>query len=500
MAPHAIPPAPALGDPLADRPLSGTSGGRADALDALRGFAILTMALSGLVPWGTLPAWMYHAQLPPPACKFNPAVAGLTWVDLVFPFFLFALGAALPLALERRRREGTPGWSLALHALQRGLLLAFFALYVEQVRPHRLSASPGAAQFGAALALFVPLFPLLARLPRHWPRWRHLATRLVGWSACVGFLIWQHRAAEDLKWLRQFDIIIVVLANMAVFGTLLWLLTADRLPLRIALLVGLVAVRLGASVDGWVKVLWDGTWLPSPLREYVHAYTQLWYLQYLHIVLPGTIAGELLLRRLHAPPGPALTRGALFRAGLLALLCAGLLVWVLVGLQSRWVRLTPAVAAAACAAGALLVRNPRSTLEDLLRGLYGWAVFWLLIGLILEPYEGGIKKDRATLSYYYVTSGLAGCALIFFTVLIDGYGVRRPLYLLIASGQNPMIAYAGIHNLMRPLVELSGLQPAAAAWLKGKSPWLGVLWAAAKTVLLAALTSIFTRLRVFWRT
>ena len=52
---------------------------RALALDALRGFAILTMVLSGIVPHGgKLPAWMYHAQTPPPDHKFNAAVPGIT--------------------------------------------------------------------------------------------------------------------------------------------------------------------------------------------------------------------------------------------------------------------------------------------------------------------------------------------------------------------------------------------------------------------------------------
>jgi hypothetical protein len=39
---------------------------RADALDALRGLAVLAMVLSGTIARKTLPAWMYHAQLPPP--------------------------------------------------------------------------------------------------------------------------------------------------------------------------------------------------------------------------------------------------------------------------------------------------------------------------------------------------------------------------------------------------------------------------------------------------
>ena len=58
---------------------------RAHALDALRGFAILTMVLSGVIPYKVLPSWMYHAQIPPPSHQFNPDLPGLTWVDLVFP-------------------------------------------------------------------------------------------------------------------------------------------------------------------------------------------------------------------------------------------------------------------------------------------------------------------------------------------------------------------------------------------------------------------------------
>src|SRR5689334_13936563 len=94
--------------PLIDRSTT-QSQSRAQALDALRGFAILAMLLSGQLPFGenSLPAWMYHAQVPPPNHEFNPLLPGITWVDLVFPFFLFSMGAAFPLALARRMDEGT---------------------------------------------------------------------------------------------------------------------------------------------------------------------------------------------------------------------------------------------------------------------------------------------------------------------------------------------------------------------------------------------------------
>ena len=79
---------------------------RSFALDALRGYAILTMVLSATISFHILPGWMYHAQTPPPDHAFNPTVPGLTWVDLVFPFFLFAMGAAFPFSIKRKIEKG----------------------------------------------------------------------------------------------------------------------------------------------------------------------------------------------------------------------------------------------------------------------------------------------------------------------------------------------------------------------------------------------------------
>ena len=71
---------------------------RASSLDALRGYAILTMVLSGSVAWGVLPGWMYHAQVGPRSnFVFDGSIYGITWVDLVFPFFLFAMGKRQPM-------------------------------------------------------------------------------------------------------------------------------------------------------------------------------------------------------------------------------------------------------------------------------------------------------------------------------------------------------------------------------------------------------------------
>src|SRR5580698_1707486 len=111
--------------------------GRLYALDALRGLAMLAMLLSGQLPFGAndLPSWMYHAQEPPPAHEWIGTLPGITWVDLVFPFFLFSMGAAFPLALSKRMENNAPPWKLSWFILERGFLLGFFALFVMAIRP-----------------------------------------------------------------------------------------------------------------------------------------------------------------------------------------------------------------------------------------------------------------------------------------------------------------------------------------------------------------------------
>ena len=71
---------------------------RIASIDAFRGFAILTMVLANYlagVQW--VPAWLKHA----------PDV-GLTVIDLIAPFFIFAIG--LTYGLSARRRIERDGW------------------------------------------------------------------------------------------------------------------------------------------------------------------------------------------------------------------------------------------------------------------------------------------------------------------------------------------------------------------------------------------------------
>ena len=66
-----------------------------------------------------LPWWTYHM----------PASAnGMTYVDMVFPFFLFIVGMSIPMAIARRLRAGDSMWALSLHVAGRALALVILGL------------------------------------------------------------------------------------------------------------------------------------------------------------------------------------------------------------------------------------------------------------------------------------------------------------------------------------------------------------------------------------
>ena len=169
------------------------------SLDALRGFAIITMILSGVVPGG-LPAWMYHAQTPPPARIFDGTIPGITWVDLVFPFFLFSMGAAIPLALVRRIERGASKLSLVGTACKRLFLLFVFAKLCAHFRPWVLnpklwSGIPTPEKlitFVYAFLGFILMFAIFVRLPRKIKPATGWIIRAVGWIGfCSVFRLFQ---------------------------------------------------------------------------------------------------------------------------------------------------------------------------------------------------------------------------------------------------------------------------------------------------------------------
>ena len=130
---------------------------RALALDALRGIAIIGMILSGQMCLTHLPTWMAHAQVPPNS-SFDPSIYGITWVDLVFPFFLFAMGAAFPFSIGSKLAGGENKYRLCLDSFVRALQLVFFAVFFEHMKPFVISSSVNTTSYIISLVAFGLMF------------------------------------------------------------------------------------------------------------------------------------------------------------------------------------------------------------------------------------------------------------------------------------------------------------------------------------------------------
>jgi hypothetical protein len=344
------------------------------------------------------------------------------------------------------------------------------------------------------------LFPILTRLPEAWPRTVKISVRAAGWVAAILFCAFTvYPDGSGFKFTRS-DIIIVVLTNMAVFGSLVWIVTRKSLTLRLGVLGIVFAIRLSnlpMPTDGWVRDLWMATehcqWNSWIFRLY--------YLQYLCIVIPGTIAGDLILQWTRRDTtqqnnGEKNWPFVQYAAVLLTMITLGLVT--LIGLKGRWLIETTLIDFALCFIGWMLLRAPLNETEKLFQKLFNWGIYWLVLGLIFEPWEGGIKKDHPTLSYYFVTSGLAICFFIGFSILIDVWQQKRWLRLLIDNGQNPMIAYAGINNFITPILALCGGATLLTDF--ATTPWRGFWKGAIITLLMALSVSFLTRKKIFWRT
>ena len=479
---------------------------RAGALDALRGFAILTMILSGVIPYGVLPSWMYHAQVPPPDHKFIP-IPGITWVDLVFPFFLFAMGAAIPLALTRRIEKGASKLQVIGYIIKRGFILAAFAILSEHIRPWMMSSDPTSKINLLAILGFVLLFGILMRFPKSFNPYLCWSIRIAGWLGFIIFMALIRYPDGSGFSLYRSDIIIVLLTNSAIFGSLIWLITQKSILLRLSSLGILMAFRLSSPIAGWIHSVWEYSPLPWILR---------WgYIQYLFIIIPGSIVGDMLLNWIKNPESIKIRdsnvaiapcNGTLqdkerncwlsLRYVSIVILMIAINVVLVVGLKARWILGTSLISFAMCGVGFWLLSNPRNDTEKLFCKLFQWGVYWLILGLIFEPYEDGIKKDPPTMSYYFITSGLAIFLIIAFSIIIDVFK-KRWLQLLIDNGQNPMIAYVGNSNVILPILALIGLDRIIESITP--IPWLGVLRGAFYTFLLALMVSFFTRRKIFWR-
>ena len=618
---------------------------RAHALDALRGYAIITMVLSAMEAFSVLPRWMYHAQVPPPDHVFDPTIYGITWVDIIFPFFLFSMGAAIPLSLGRQHAKGESIMKLTWKTVQRWVKLTFFAIFIIHAFPFMLGYEQEWMRYAMPIFFFILLCLMFMPNPFGLSPYK---ARAITWSAylvAVGFMLLQPYAGGAPFRLTDSDCIMLILANVSLTGSIIYLLTIGHPLRRLALLPFLVALFMAAhTANSWPALLIHTSWLPW---LYLPAYQV-----YLLIIIPGTVAGEWIAQWLEKMKAndtskglvdnyqkkseAVLENGNLLKGGReavlenwnkvkndekvvlengnplkggrgavlengngvkndekvvledenkvrtrseemkdkenalalpVALLSLALIIVNVVLLFGRHLVANLVATMVLTALTAWLLRSRReagttgveaakqrsasrdassqnaakhevsnreassqeaaerevssreaSSQEAAQQEVYNQKCssipasptlhFWqrlssagaylLLLGLCLESYEGGIRKDDVTLSYLFVTCGLAFYALLLLTVVCDHWHVRWLCAPLEMVGKNPMVAYVSASMVIIPVLILTHIYPYIDAL--SSQPLTGFLKGVLLTALCMALTAWFTHKRWFWKT
>jgi predicted acyltransferase len=470
---------------------------RNESLDALRGFAILTMVLSGTIAFGNvLPAWMFHAQVPPPLHKFDPSIPGITWVDLVFPFFLFSMGAAIPLSLKKHI-ENKKGFLFVLWmALKRFLLLAFFALFTQHMKAWVIAETPTTTEHLLSLLAFVLLFFQFYENKNEKLKIVFLITKLVSFATAL-FLLWKlpFWSGKGFDFYKS-DIIILVLANMALFGTVIYYFTAEKTLLRIGLLPFMMAVFLAAKepANGWAKELFNFNHIGAFQFDWLYKF---YFLKYLFIIIPGTLAGEMMMKEMKNDKLEMKNEKVNASTENLLLLISVVLVIVnLYGLFTRILFANLMISAALCVTTLYLLRQ--TVKENLYKQLSNAGMYLLLLGLFFEAYEGGIKKDSSTYSYYFVTSGLAFFTLIAFSVMAKRSFLSSVSTYLSLNGKNPMVAYVAGNLVLLPLLQLTQTKTYWDAM--NQNFFIGLMKGVLFTGVVSLITIFFVKRKWFWKT
>ena len=135
-------------------PAGSSTGARVLSIDVFRGLTIAVMIfVNELAEVRGLPWWTYHAH-------GNQDV--MTYVDMVFPFFLFIVGMSMPLSIAQRLRRTWSIASLWLHVAVRSfslLVLGLILANAEKADPARMGIGGNAwgllGLVGAAMYLNV---------------------------------------------------------------------------------------------------------------------------------------------------------------------------------------------------------------------------------------------------------------------------------------------------------------------------------------------------------
>ena len=229
--------------------LPANASGRILSIDIFRGLTILVMVfVNDVASVKGLPWWTYHIP---------PGVQGMTYVDVVFPAFLFIVGMAIPLASAKRLGRGDSIFRILYHIILRSLSLVVLGLLIMNGR----AMDPSATGISYALwnvLMFTGVILFWNLYPKTDGRGK-LIFKILKWLGLailvILLILYRRKSNAGLAWIDP--------ENWAILGGIGWayltvgilfLLFKKRTRWLLVALVVLVLLNM-ASKAGWVEFL-----------------------------------------------------------------------------------------------------------------------------------------------------------------------------------------------------------------------------------------------------
>lgn len=453
------------------------------SLDILRGITIFGMVFCATIPYGVLPAWMYHIQTPPPHHHVDLTLTGLSWVDLVFPIFIFCMGVAIPLSGRRSVAVAQGGSSsFVKKSVGRFFMLWLFSyLYV-------ILNFGDVDSFWAqllTLAGFVALFPLYMVVKD--PKRRRFAS-IAGAVAVAGIALAGHLFFGEVISLGRRGIIIFLLAFLYLFASLIWYYTRDKIRMRgLIFLIVLIftAITKYFDLDQKVYAIENLRWILN-----------LEYFYFLLILIPATFVGDFIYKQFEESKGNYGNIGAEPPVRHLFYLFMPLMVaWLCYAFYMHFFISNLIVSISFITMGMVYIRRYAPHYSD----IFILASVALIAGILIEIPEGGIQKSPCTISYCFVSFSIS-LYLLIFTDYISHYLSRTVVArVLSGAGSNPLMSYIAFNSMLLPIFKMTGVIFLYRLSFPAGYPWIGVVSAAVFVFFMMSLVAKLSEKRIFWK-
>jgi heparan-alpha-glucosaminide N-acetyltransferase len=220
------------------------SANRVLSIDVFRGIIIFTMVfVNELAGIADVPLWMKHL----------PAdVDGMTFVDLVFPAFLFIVGMSIPFAIQARANKGDSALEIFKHIALRSLGLIIIGVFM---------VSTISGYDAEAMAISLPLWTLLmyvyvlliwSNYPKTLAPAFAMGAKLIGVSGLI-ILWWMYKGPNDTGMTTQWWGILGLIGWAYLIAGALFLVTrqfaSSTVQFLILLLASLALIGVFFSLD-----------------------------------------------------------------------------------------------------------------------------------------------------------------------------------------------------------------------------------------------------------